>query len=66
MLNSPSHDAKSGCKGTNKNEKWKMKNEKFTSKPTYFFFFLRNQGIIRIFARDKSIKLAIQEKYDKS
>jgi len=31
LLNSPSHDAKSGCKGTKKSEKQKVKSEKFAA-----------------------------------
>jgi hypothetical protein len=40
LLNPPSHDAKSGCKGTKKSEKRKMKDEKIYE----FECFLCNEG----------------------
>jgi len=59
LLNPPSHDAKSGCKGTKKSEKRKVKSEKNACATTILSFFLVFSVQILTFAADKSIKIAI-------
>ena len=66
MLNSPSHDAKSGCKITKKTSTVQKNRQIYGFRNIFFTFHSSLFTLFRIFAVDKRIKLAIQERYDKS
>jgi len=61
LLNSPSHDAKSGCKITKKTLKQQEKSKNNDGGSKFFTFHFSLFTFFRTFAADKSITQAIIE-----